>query len=469
MHEPRSPTAAGALGSRPPSCATSSIARPSSAPAARPVPAHVEGHGRQPRRGTRARSRSGSPCTSSRRGGRRRRPHGRARGRAQRAGQAVVRRRSRPAARLDGAHGVASCRRRWRPRQLSHVWPLGSRINAAGHLELGGCDARRARPRVRHARLRRRRGRPARPRARVRRRVRRAHRRLRGALRLQGVPLHRGLARVRRGGHRRATSPRAASCAWRCAPASTREDPTCTATPSPRPSCARRSTRGVGTIVIDNLDELERLERARAARRAPARPTARHAQRARRDARRHLHRPGRLEVRRRARRRARRDRAHRGPDRCSTSHGLHMHIGSQILDLAPFRAAVEAVAPLGDFPEIRPRRRPRRRLHARQAAADDRATTPTRRSALVHELLGADMRLVDEPGRALVANSCVTLYTVADGQAQRLHLGRRRRRHVRQPAPDALRRALRGARRRPRSAPTARRATWSASTASPAT
>ena len=32
--------------------------------------------------------------------------------------------------------------------------------------------------------------------------------------------------------------------------------------------------------------------------------------------------------------------------------GLHMHIGSQIRDLAPFRRAVEAVAPLGDFPEI---------------------------------------------------------------------------------------------------------------------
>src|SRR5881227_113407 len=25
--------------------------------------------------------------------------------------------------------------------QLSHVWPIGSRLNEAGHLEIGGCDA----------------------------------------------------------------------------------------------------------------------------------------------------------------------------------------------------------------------------------------------------------------------------------------------------------------------------------------
>ncbi len=26
-------------------------------------------------------------------------------------------------------------------RQLSHAYPLGSRVNEAGHLEIGGCDA----------------------------------------------------------------------------------------------------------------------------------------------------------------------------------------------------------------------------------------------------------------------------------------------------------------------------------------
>ena len=57
-----------------------------------------------------------------------------------------------------------------------------------------------------------------------------------------------------------------------------------------------------------------------------------------------------------------------------------------------------------------------------------------------------------------------------DGQAQRVHLGGGRRRHVRQPAPDVLRLPLRGPDRRP----AARRrrasaASWPASTASPAT
>ena len=62
-----------------------------------------------------------------------------------------------------------------------------------------------------------------------------------------------------------------------------------------------------------------------------------------------LHRPGRLQVR-------------PGPadlpaaiDRLARSAhlqlvGLHCHIGSQLLDLAPFRRAVEALSALGEFP-----------------------------------------------------------------------------------------------------------------------
>ena len=33
-----------------------------------------------------------------------------------------------------------------------------------------------------------------------------------------------------------------------------------------------------------------------------------------------------------------------------TCSGLHMHIGSQLFDLEPWRLAVEAIATLGDFP-----------------------------------------------------------------------------------------------------------------------
>jgi diaminopimelate decarboxylase len=91
--------------------------------------------------------------------------------------------------------------------------------------------------------------------------------------------------------------------------------------------------------------------------------------------------------------------------------GLHMHIGSQIRDLAPFRRAVEAVAWLGDFPEID--------LGGGLGVAytadmdvpsiEEYAATKV---GVVQETLGPDVRVVDEPGRALVANSCVTLYTV---------------------------------------------------------
>ena len=74
------------------------------------------------------------------------------------------------------------------------------------------------------------------------------------------------LPAVRRGGARRATWPRAASCTWRCAAASTRSGSTCTATPSPRREL-RDGARapGVGQIVIDSFDEIDRLERARVA------------------------------------------------------------------------------------------------------------------------------------------------------------------------------------------------------------
>lgn len=91
--------------------------------------------------------------------------------------------------------------------------------------------------------------------------------------------------------------------------------------------------------------------------------------------------------------------------------GLHMHIGSQLRDLSPFRRAVEAVADLGEFPEID--------LGGGLGVAytsdmdvpsiDAYAATKV---GVVHERLGTDVRIVDEPGRALVANACVTLYTV---------------------------------------------------------
>jgi diaminopimelate decarboxylase len=91
--------------------------------------------------------------------------------------------------------------------------------------------------------------------------------------------------------------------------------------------------------------------------------------------------------------------------------GLHFHIGSQLFALEPFRAAIRAIAALGDFPVFN--------LGGGLAAAylpDQRPPTPEQWVEAivdtVHAELGPGKRLLLEPGRALVANSTVTLYTV---------------------------------------------------------
>ncbi len=91
--------------------------------------------------------------------------------------------------------------------------------------------------------------------------------------------------------------------------------------------------------------------------------------------------------------------------------GLHFHIGSQLFELEPFRQAVRTIASLGEFPVYN--------LGGGLGVAYTASQAPPAIaeyvSAMVdavHGLLGADKRLLLEPGRALVANSTVTLYTV---------------------------------------------------------
>jgi diaminopimelate decarboxylase len=92
-------------------------------------------------------------------------------------------------------------------------------------------------------------------------------------------------------------------------------------------------------------------------------------------------------------------------------HGLHMHIGSQLFDLEPWRLAVEALATLGDFPAYD--------LGGGLAVSytPDRLppSVPEYVSAMIasaNNLLGTGKRLAIEPGRALTATAGVTLYTV---------------------------------------------------------
>jgi len=91
--------------------------------------------------------------------------------------------------------------------------------------------------------------------------------------------------------------------------------------------------------------------------------------------------------------------------------GLHFHIGSQLFELEPFRAAVRAIASFGDFPVYNLGGG----LGVAYTASQHPPSVAEYLAALIdalHEELGPSKHLVLEPGRALVANSTVTLYTV---------------------------------------------------------
>lgn len=91
--------------------------------------------------------------------------------------------------------------------------------------------------------------------------------------------------------------------------------------------------------------------------------------------------------------------------------GVHVHIGSQLQTLEPFRAAVAAIAPLGDFPIYNlggglgvaygPEDRP--------PSIEDYVTAQVE---AVRAVLGGGKRILLEPGRALVANAGITIYRV---------------------------------------------------------
>jgi diaminopimelate decarboxylase len=91
--------------------------------------------------------------------------------------------------------------------------------------------------------------------------------------------------------------------------------------------------------------------------------------------------------------------------------GVHAHIGSQLLALQPFRLAVAAMASLGRFRTVN--------LGGGLGVAYTREQEPPSiadyaraKVEAVHEHFGTEVTIMDEPGRALVANGCVTLYTV---------------------------------------------------------
>jgi diaminopimelate decarboxylase len=91
--------------------------------------------------------------------------------------------------------------------------------------------------------------------------------------------------------------------------------------------------------------------------------------------------------------------------------GLHMHIGSQLRSLEPYRRAIAALARVGDF-EVYDLGGG---LGVPYVAGDDVVAAGDWVAGMVaaaHAELGEEKSLVLEPGRALVANAGVTLYTV---------------------------------------------------------
>jgi diaminopimelate decarboxylase len=91
--------------------------------------------------------------------------------------------------------------------------------------------------------------------------------------------------------------------------------------------------------------------------------------------------------------------------------GLHVHVGSQILDVEPFAQSVAPVAALGEFPVYDLGGG----LGARYSYDDRPPSVAEYLDALVgaaREHLPAEAELIIEPGRSMVASAAATLYRV---------------------------------------------------------
>lgn len=165
---------------------------------------------------------------------------------------------------------------------------------------------------------------------------------------------------------------------------------------------------GVGTIVIDNFDDIDRLERlvdgeqAVLVRIIPGVLPATHPAIAtgQDDSKFGLSlADARVAIRRL-----------RGSDKLRLD-GLHVHIGSQILETEPFARAVEAISGLGEFSvyNLGGGLGARYTYDDQPPTIEDYLDTLTQRAKL---LLPDDARLIIEPGRSLVAEVGVTLYRV---------------------------------------------------------
>jgi diaminopimelate decarboxylase len=94
--------------------------------------------------------------------------------------------------------------------------------------------------------------------------------------------------------------------------------------------------------------------------------------------------------------------------------GVHAHIGSQLLDLEPFRREVAELAALGEFDvwDLGGGLGVRYTTDQREPPSVDAYVSTLLRAATEHGMSAPGRRVLIEPGRALCANACVTLYSV---------------------------------------------------------
>lgn len=295
---------------------------------------------------------------------------------------------------------------------LSHVYPTGTRVNERGHLEIGGCDA---------VELAREFGTPAyvvaerdlrgRARAFVDA-VAARHRDFDVLFASKAFPctgVYRALAEeglscdVASGGELYLALAAGFDPARIYLHGNAKSDAELT----------QALEAGVGHVVLDSLDELDRLERIAAERRVTQEVLIRVTPDVAGDTHQAIS-TGQAD-----------SKFGMAPDQArhaiatltdaGTDHlklvGLHFHIGSQLFELEPFRAAVRTIAQLGDFPIYNFGGG----LGVAYTAAQHPPPVDEYVEALIstaHELLGSGKRLLFEPGRTLVANSTVTLYRV---------------------------------------------------------
>jgi diaminopimelate decarboxylase len=290
---------------------------------------------------------------------------------------------------------------------LSHVWPLGTRVDDAGHLEVGGCDL---------AELAREVGTPAyvvaeddvRARARAFVAAFAAHT---GDARLSFATKAFPCAAILRILAEEGIGADVASGGELHIALRAGVDPariTLHGNATTRRTLQEALDAGVGTIVIDSADELGVLEDLAG---APQDVLVRITPDVRGDTHDHIS-TGQAD----SKFGVALDEAPAVMQRIRSSahlrlRGLHMHIGSQLLELEPFRRAVQAARVLGEVEVVNVGGG----LGVAYTAADSPPSVEDYAAVkvgAVHEHFGPGTQVWDEPGRALVATAGVTLYAV---------------------------------------------------------